>query len=157
MMHSHNSAVSAYRVGATQVHPMVAVVKLFDEVLRRIRMTIRDTEARKMEDAYINISRASQILRGLAGNLRHEAGADMAETLQNAYTTNMIAMHTSFGKPDAVERYNRIMGGLIELRNAFAGIAGMAEIPELAPQPVAVAEPATPVKATPPARSTARR
>jgi flagellar secretion chaperone FliS len=125
MNQSLSGAISAYRMGATQVHPMVAVVKLFDEVLRRIRMTIRDTQARKMEDAYINISRASLILRGLAGNLRIEADGDLVTTLQNTYFQNMIAMHTSFGKPDAVERYGRIIAGLTELRNTWAEIAGM--------------------------------
>lgn len=142
MNQSLNTAISAYRSAATQVHPMVAVVRLFDEVLRRIRLTIRDTQAKKMEDAYINISRASLILRGLAGNLRFEQDAELATTLQNAYFQNMIAMHTSFGKPDAVERYGRIMEGLTELRNTWAAVAGMAPVGEVAPQPVPAAAPA---------------
>jgi hypothetical protein len=33
-------AIGAYRVAAMQVHPLVAVVKLFDETLRRIALTI---------------------------------------------------------------------------------------------------------------------
>lgn len=138
-----NSAISAYRSGAGQAHPMVAVVRLFDEVLRRIRLTIRDTEARKMEDAYINISRASLILRGLAGNLRFEHGEDLATTLQEAYVQNMIAMHTSFGKPDAVERYGRILVGLTELRNTWAGVAGMAAVGVANPAEAQPAAPAT--------------
>ncbi|MBJ6988012.1 MULTISPECIES: flagellar protein FliS [unclassified Devosia] len=121
-------AVNAYRQAATQVHPMVAVVKLFDEVLRRIRRTQLDHQNKRMEDAYNNISRASLILRGLAANLRTEKGADMAETLKHTYIANMIAMNTAFGKPDAVERYDKIIEGLKELRNAWAEVAGMPAI-----------------------------
>jgi flagellar protein FliS len=121
-------AVNAYRQAATQVHPMVAVVKLFDEVLRRIRRTQLDHQNKRMEDAYNNISRASLILRGLAANLRTEKGTDMAETLKHTYIANMIAMNTAFGKPDAVERYDKIIEGLKELRNAWAEVAGMPAI-----------------------------
>lgn len=113
---------------------MVAVVRLFDEVLRRIRLAIRDTQDKKIEDAYIHISRASLILRGLAGNLRFEQDADLAKTLQNAYIQNMIALHTSFGKPDASQRYTSIMEGLTELRNSWASLAGLAPVaPPAAP------------------------
>lgn len=122
------TAVGAYRQAATQVHPMVAVVKLFDEVLRRIRRTQLDHQNKRMEDAYNNISRASLILRGLAANLRPDGETDMAETLKHTYIANMIAMNTAFGKPDAVERYDKIIEGLKDLRNAWAEIAGMPAI-----------------------------
>jgi len=142
MSYSHSSAVSAYRAAAGQAHPMVAVVRLFDEVLRRIRLAIRDTEDKKIEDAYIHISRASLILRGLAGNLRFEQDADLAKTLQDAYIQNMIALHTAFGKPDMAERYAAIMAGLTELRNSWAEIAGFAPVqppaaPAVEPMPMA--------------------
>lgn len=156
MTSSANSAISAYRKVATQVHPTVAVVKLFDEVLRRIRLTIKDTEARRMEDAYINISRASLILRGLSSNLRFDKGDDMAATLKDTYIKNMLAMHTSFGKPDAVERYGKIIEGLTQLRNAWAIIAGMpllAEVPEVVAAPVA----AKAARTAPPVRRVATR
>jgi len=124
-------AINAYRTASTQVHPLVAVVKLFDEALRRIGRAIEGTEARRFEDAYINISRASLILRGLAGNLRFDvggaAGSDLARTLKQTYVTNMIALHTSYGKKDAPDRYRRIRSGLLELRNAWALAAGMPE------------------------------
>lgn len=122
---SHAQALSAYRVAATQVHPLVAVVRLFDEVLRRIRKAQVESSARRMEEAYIHVSRASLILRGLSSNLRFDSGEDVAETLKQTYIKNMIALHTAFGKPDAVERYDRILDGLTDLRNAWAETAGM--------------------------------
>jgi flagellar protein FliS len=120
-----DTAISAYRTAATQVHPLVAVVRLFDEALRRIRRAIEDSRARRMEDAYINISRASTILRGLNSNLRFDWDAELAATLRQTYIHNMVALHTSFGKRDAVERYTKIAEGLTELRDAWAALAGM--------------------------------
>ena len=125
-------AIGAYRTAATQVHPLVAVVKLYDEVLRRISLAVAGTEAKRFEEAYIHISRATLILRGLAGNLRGDlagpAGADMARTLKQTYVTNMLALNAAYGKKDAVQRFRTIRGGLVELRNAWAQIAGMEQI-----------------------------
>lgn len=121
-------AIGAYRVAATQVHPLVAVVKLFDETLKRIALAIASIEDKRHEDAYIHISRASLILRGLAGNLTFDKGEDVAKTLQTTYVTNMIALHTAYGKKDAVARYRKIRSGLLELRNAWATVAGMPEL-----------------------------
>ena len=122
------TAISAYRLAANQVHPLVAVVRLFDETLRRVARAVEDTRARRVEDAYVNITRASLILRGLSSNLRYDKGEEMADTLKETYIANLVALHTAFGKPDAPERYLRIMTGLTELRNAWAETAGMALI-----------------------------
>ena len=131
-MTAPNAAIAAYRQGATQVHPLVAVVKLYDEVLRRIGRAIDGLEARRFEEAYVDVSRASLILRGLAGNLRGElageGGPEIASTLKQTYVTNMIALHTSYGKRDAPQRYRKIRSGLLELRNAWAEVAGMAQL-----------------------------
>lgn len=122
-------AIGAYRAAATQVHPLVAVVKLFDETVRRIDLAVGAMQAKRFEEAYHHVSRASLILRGLAGNLRADlggaAGAEMAETLQHTYVTNMVALHTAYGKKDATARYGRIRAGLVELRNAWAQVAGV--------------------------------
>jgi flagellar protein FliS len=40
----------------------------------------------------------------------------------------MIALHTAFGKTDAVERYDKILEGLTSLRNAWADVAGMRDV-----------------------------
>jgi flagellar protein FliS len=125
MTESLNHALSAYRAAAAQVHPLVAVVKLYDEALRRIERTIEATDARRVEEAYINLTKACLVLRGLTSNLRFDLGGDVAETLKTTYVTNMIALHTAFGKPDAPARYRRVMEGLLALRNAWAEIAGM--------------------------------
>ena len=131
-MTDRQAALLAYRTAATQVHPLVAVVKLYDEILRRIGRAIEATDAQHHEEAYVDISRASLILRGLAANLRPEAagpsGTEIVGILKQTYVTNLIALHTSYGKKDATHRYRKIRTGLLELRNAWAQTAGMAAL-----------------------------
>ncbi len=122
---AYDQAMSAYRAAAAQVHPNVAVVKLYDVAIRSIRLAITCIGEGKVEDTYIAINKACQVLRGLSSNLRTSPDNDMAETLKTTYITNMIALHTAFGKPDAARRYGQIAEGLLELRNAWAEIAGM--------------------------------
>lgn len=125
MSFAYNQAMSAYRNAAAQVHPNVAVVKLYDVAIRSIRMALDFMQQGRVEDTYIAITKACQVLRGLSSNLRTSPDNDMAETLKNTYVVNMIALHSAFGKPDAAQRYIRIADGLLELRNAWAEIAGM--------------------------------
>lgn len=122
---AYNQAMSAYRNAAAQVHPNVAVVKLYDVAIRSIRQAINAMHQGQVENTYVEITMACRVLRGLSSNLRTSPDNDMAETLKNTYVVNMIALHTAFGKPDAEQRYMRIADGLLTLRNAWAEIAGM--------------------------------
>lgn len=125
MSFARNQAMSAYRNAAAQVHPNVAVVKLYDVAIRSIRLAIDARNQGHVEETYVAITKACQVLRGLSSNLRTIPDNDMAETLKNTYVVNMIALHSAFGKPDAERRYIKIAEGLLELRNAWAEIAGM--------------------------------
>lgn len=131
MTSDHSYALKAYHSAAIQMRPLVAVVRLYDETLRRIERAIKDTRAEQVEDAYINITKACMVMRGLASNLDFEQAPDMAQTLKSTYVANMIALHRAFGKPDALNRYIIVMEGLLNLRNAWANIAGIKEIPSL--------------------------
>lgn len=124
-------ALSAYRMAASQVHPLVAVVRLFEDAARRVGAAADLLEARRFEEAYVHITRVSLILRGLARNLRDDLsgaeGKELAGLLKHTYVTNLMALHTAYGKKDAPARYRRIRAGLWELRNAWAVVAGMPE------------------------------
>jgi flagellar protein FliS len=125
MTQTMTRAISAYRTTSTSVHPLVAVVRLFDEMLVQIRRGIQATEARRHEDSFIAIAKAGLILQGLSHNLRFDKGNDVAETLLATYTQNAVALHTAYGRPDAVARYQQLAAGLAELRDAWASAAGM--------------------------------
>ena len=117
--------MAAYRQAAANVHPLIAVVRLYDEVLSQIRLAIRAKEEKRHEDAFQNIMRATTILRGLAHNLDFDKGGALADRPCRVYTSNILALHTSLGKPDVAIRYTKLLAGLEELRNAWASIAGM--------------------------------
>jgi len=120
---ARDAAFAAYRSAAAAVHPRVAVVRLYDVALRAIREAITASRARRIEDAYIAINKASQILRGLSSNVVGDD--DLAATLRQVYLANLLALHSAFGKPDCERRYMVIAAGLLELRNAWAVVAGM--------------------------------
>ncbi|PTM61589.1 flagellar protein FliS [Phreatobacter oligotrophus] len=130
MTHRMSQAIGAYRSIATSVHPLVAVVRLFDEALVQIRRGIQATEAKRHEDSFIAIAKAGLVLQGLSHNLRFDRGPDVADALLTAYTKNTIALHAAYGRPDAIARYTAIAAGLAELRDAWASVAGMRTLAE---------------------------
>lgn len=118
-------AASAYRRAAASVHPAVAVVKLYDETILAIRQAIRAKESGDHEGAFTRVLRAATILRGLSHSLDFEQGGEVAERLLGVYKRYILLLHLSYGKPDVVVRYRKLLDGLIELRDAWASIAGM--------------------------------
>lgn len=133
MNQSMNHAASAYRQVATMVAPSVAVVLLYDKAIVLLQRAIQAAQAGQAEDSYGSLSKATSILRGLSHILDFERGGAIAETLRVTYTRNIMALHGSFGKPDMAERYVKIIGGLSELRDAWAGLAGLNRADERKP------------------------
>ena len=119
-------AAAAYRQAAASVHPTVAVVKLYDATLLAISQAIRAREAGQFEECFVKVMRAATILRGLDHALDYAKGGAVAERLHRVYKGYIIALHVSYGKPDVIRRYRKLHDSLIELRDAWAGIAGMA-------------------------------
>ena len=123
-----NYALNAYRSAATYVRPIVAVVRLYDEVLQCIGRAIKDAQVQHVEECYINITKACLVMRGLSRNLDFDQDSEMADVLKSTYIANMIELHTAFGKPDASVRFLNVMEGLLDLRNAWAGVAGVDKV-----------------------------
>lgn len=120
-------ATTAYRQAAASVHPSVAVVKVYDEAILAIVNAVRAKECNEHERAFSTVLRAAMILRGLSHSLDFTKGGAVAERLFAVYRSYILQLHLSYGKDDAVHRYRTLLGGLIDLRNAWATIAGMPE------------------------------
>jgi flagellar protein FliS len=118
-------ASAAYRQAARAVHPTVAVVKVYDEALLALTQAIRAREAGEYETCFSRVLRAATVLRGLAHCLDFAKGGAVAERLEHVYKSYILALHLNYGKPDAAARYGKLFEGLVELRDAWAGIAGM--------------------------------
>jgi Flagellin-specific chaperone FliS len=100
---------AAYRQAAASVHPTVAVVKLYDATLLAISQAIRAREAAQYEECFVKVMRAATILRGLDHALDYARGGAVAERLHRVYKGYILALHLSYGKPDVVRRYRKLM------------------------------------------------
>lgn len=124
-MHPNSGQASmAYRKAAANVHPGIALVRIYDELILAIRQAIRAKEDKNHELAFTKIMRAALILRGLAGGLDLERGGEVSERLLQVYKSYILNLHLSYGKEDVVRRYNKLLEGLVELRDAWAFVAG---------------------------------
>jgi flagellar protein FliS len=132
-MNQHAQPLAAYRRVAAQVHPLVAVVKLYDEAIRQLRLAILATQDRRHEESHACITKSSTILRGLCHCLRFDKGEEVSQQLLKAYTYNIMAIHTAYGRRDAAARYEKIIFHLTGLRNSWAEIAGLAPKTQVAP------------------------
>jgi flagellar secretion chaperone FliS len=125
---SANQAASAYRAVAVTVPPLAAIVMLYDGAITFLQRSAQALEARRIEEAHNHLLRATAILRGLDHNLDFGREGDLAERLHRTYNAFILAALRSFGRPDARERYRRIIAGLAQMRDAWAGIAGIPPI-----------------------------
>jgi len=119
-------AAQAYRTASVAVPPLQAMVLLFDGAILFLRKSVQATEQRRFEDSHGHLLRATAILRGLSHNLNFSRGGALAERLYQTYHALIMACHKSYGRPDAAARYDRIIGSLGELRDAWKQVAASA-------------------------------
>jgi flagellar protein FliS len=113
----------AYRSTASAVPPLAAIVMLLDGAIVLLQRTIEAAEARRLEESHAHLLRATAILRGLSHHLNFERGGALAERLFRTYNSLILAGLRSFGRPDAAQRYRRLIVGLTELRDAWKYVA----------------------------------
>lgn len=116
-------ATQAYRSASVSVPPLRATVMLYDGAILFLERSLQAAEARRFEESHDHMIRATAILRGLSHNLNFERGGPVAERLHGTYHALIMACLRSFGRPDAPQRYRRIIASLAELRDAWAHVA----------------------------------
>lgn len=119
-------AVGVYQSALMTVPPLQAVVMLYDRVLGHLHGAAVAARAgdypRQLEESM----RAVEILRGLLSVLDIARGGEVAVRLGETYRSNMTAILSSLGSPEAESCYDRISRGLRGLRNSWAESAGIA-------------------------------
>lgn len=113
----------AYRNAAVAVPPLTAVVMLFDGAILFLQRTVEAAENKRFEESHGHLVRATTILRGLSHHLNFEKGGALAERLYRTYNSLIMASLAAFGRPDASERYRRLIASLTELRDAWKSVA----------------------------------
>jgi flagellar secretion chaperone FliS len=113
----------AYRAAAVTVPPLTAVVMLFDGVILNLQRTIDAAQQKKFEESHSHLVRATAILRGLSHHLNFDKGGALAERLFRTYNSLIVASLKSFGRPDAEQRYRKLIASLTELRDAWKSVS----------------------------------
>ncbi|MFZ5740044.1 flagellar protein FliS [Rhodopseudomonas thermotolerans] len=116
-------ATQLYQRAAVTVPPLQAVIMLIDGAILSLRRSMLAVEQRRFEDGHAHLMRSVTILRGLSHHLDLSRGSAVGERLFSAYHALIMASLTSYGRPDAQSRYDRIIAGLTELRDAWRAVA----------------------------------
>lgn len=123
------SAAQAYRNVSTAVPPLQAMVMLFDGAISFLRRSVQAAEQRRFEESHDLLLRATAILRGLSYHLDCHRGGALAERLYHTYNALILACLKSYGRRDARQRFERIIAGLTDLRDAWKEVAIAAKAP----------------------------
>lgn len=117
-------ANQAYRGAAVTVPPLRAVIMLLNGAISSLQKSLLAQEAKRFEEGFQQLTRATAILRGLSYHLDFERGGALAEQLFKTYNSLIMACLRSFGKPQADQHYRRIIASLSELREAWEFVDG---------------------------------
>jgi flagellar secretion chaperone FliS len=112
-------ANQAYRGAAVTVPPLKAVIMLLNGAITFLQRSLQDQQAKRFEEGYENLTRATAILRGLSHHLDSSHGGAMADRLYQTYNSLIVACLRSYARPQAAENYRRIIASLSELREAW--------------------------------------
>jgi flagellar secretion chaperone FliS len=112
-------ANQAYRGAAVAVPPLQAVIMLLNGAIRSLNKSQQAQEAKRFEEGFEHLTRATAILRGLSHHLDSTRGGVMAERLYQTYNSLILACLNSYGRPQASENFRRIIVGLTQLREAW--------------------------------------
>jgi flagellar protein FliS len=113
----------AYRGASTAVAPLTAVVMLLDGAILYLKKTVEAADAKRFEESHGHLVRATSILRGLSHHLNFEKGGPLADRLYRTYSSIIMACLSSYGRPDAAQRYRKLIGSLTELRDSWKHVA----------------------------------
>jgi flagellar secretion chaperone FliS len=113
--HAHQ----AYRGAAVAVPPLKAVVVLLNGAITFLQKSSEAQQAKRFEEGYEHLTRATAILRGLSHHLDSARGGELAERLYRTYNLLILACLRSYGRPQAPECFRRIVASLSELRDAW--------------------------------------
>jgi flagellar secretion chaperone FliS len=81
-------------------------------------------EAKRFEEGFNDLTRATAILRGLSYHLDFTRGGALAEQLFKTYNSLILACLRSYARPQAVQHFRRIIASLTDLREAWEYVEG---------------------------------
>jgi flagellar secretion chaperone FliS len=119
---AYQHAASAYRTAAVTTSPLTAIVMLYDAALVALARSKVDIEAKRLDQAFAHLQRATTILRGLCHNLDFERGGAFAERMRDTYLALILAALHAFNRPDAAAQLQKLIVAITALRDAWVDV-----------------------------------
>lgn len=120
-MYSKAAQYQAYNLATQTVSKTRQIVMLYDGAINFIRQAKEAIADNRIEDRFHRITRASEILSGLANSLDFDNGGDIAKVLYDYYT--MIDFRLiRINMTNDVEECDRIMEELKKMRDVWEDI-----------------------------------
>jgi flagellin-specific chaperone FliS len=121
---SSRHGTGAYQAAASQPR-MFQNIRLMDELLAHVFRAHTADLAGKQAEEMASVDSAALILRGLNAMLDKRQGR-VAENLGKTYRSLIVALHGVCSMVDTQGQYPRLYDAILELRNAWATINGVA-------------------------------
>ena len=136
-MTAMQKAMSAYGQAAETTPAGKQIVMLYDGILRQIANARSAITERRINDRYMAVQKATQILEALQGCLDFDKGEDIAPQLDRLYTHYIFRLH-AINIEDDPAICDVLTAQIGELRNSWATINSSPTQPSA---PVAPANP----------------
>ena len=127
----------AYASATQTVAKTKQIVLLYDGVIRYIQQAKEAIRARKIEDRYHLLIKASDVIVGLQACLDFENGKEIAKILYNFYSsidTRLFSIH----RTNSIETCDEVIAELKQMREVWHDIDQGSEGEEQAPPPAAL-------------------
>jgi flagellar protein FliS len=115
---SSKHPIKAYTRASHTVAKTRQVVMLYDGVIRFLKQAAEAIENGAIEERYLKLTRASDVITGLQGSLDFTAGGQTAEVLNEFYSSIDMRILTLHRKP-SVEMCNTLISELKEMRDVW--------------------------------------
>lgn len=111
----------AYMSATYTVAKTKQVVMLYDGVIRFVRQAKDAIEAKRIEDRYNLLLKASEIITGLQGALDFEEGGEVAAILYNYYSS-IDSRLFSIQRSNSLQTCDEVIADLKEMRDVWLAI-----------------------------------
>lgn len=126
-MYHTQAACRAYQQAPRAVPKLVAVVMLYDEVIRQLGIAADCFGQCDYEGHYNAMQKAVRILKGLNAMLDFEQGGQVAERLRSFYVSVTGQVIRATARRDAATLCAHIQRQVVEMRNAWKEVARQQE------------------------------
>ncbi len=127
-------AMNAYSQAVQTIPRAQQIVMLYDGVIRFVKSARAAVVDRRINDRYIAVQKATQIIDALQGCLDHEKGGDIASNLDRLYTYFSFRLQ-AINLEDDEAICDEIIDRISELRESWAQIATAVNSTDSAAQP----------------------